>query len=219
MVAKQWSHLVFLQCQIYFPLHFSLENYWDGSRILWGSQEFLHSARQISQILLNLSLKFSSLLFFSFSGASISRSLSIVPLGSPTGAPHCWLSHMWFADLTPLGSLRGRRWRPDPDHCLLHHLCSHQLCQDGTSSSHCKQNPTGWICQECYRSFSPPLGLLLVGSKQMKSCPEERGVLGAQPVACHLMPCWSERQIWTDAVCPCELGLTRPSTEDTTVHM
>lgn len=173
MVAKQWSHLVFLQCQIYFPLHFSFKNYWDRSRIFWGSQEFFYAARKRSHILLHLSLKFSSLLSFSFTGDSISCYFH----GST------WVSP-WSSTLLPLTRglqtlLRwGWSWRPAPDHCLLHHLCSHQRCQDGTRSSHCKQNPTGWICQEW---FSPPLGLLLMCSKQGRTHLEEHGILDVRP--------------------------------------
>lgn len=94
-----------------------------------------------------------------------------------------WVSP-WSSTLLPL--TRGLQtllhwgwsWRPAPDHCLLHHLCSHQRCQGGTRSSHCKQNPTGWICQEW---FSPPLGLLLMCSKQGKTHLEEHGILDVQP--------------------------------------
>ena len=74
--------------------------------------------------------------------------------------------------------------RPDPDHRLLHNLCSPQCCQGGTTSSYCKQNPTGWTCQESSRRFFIPLGLLLVCSKQVKNHLEEQGVLDA--AACGL---------------------------------
>lgn len=55
---------------IFSPPFFFFKNYWDRSRVFWGSQKFFHAARKISHVLSNLFFKFSSLLFFSFTGSS-----------------------------------------------------------------------------------------------------------------------------------------------------
>lgn len=134
-------------------------------------------------------------ILFPLSGNFIS--LSVVLLLCPIQALCCQLSGTRFVDLALLSWLSDCRWRPDPDPdpCLIHHLCSHQCCQAGTRSSHCKQNPTVWTCQEFSRSFLSSLELLLARTKQVKNHLEKKAACSL-----HLMPYWLEGQIWTKAV-------------------